>query len=416
MSPFRTRAASAFLVATLVAGVGHAQDTSITRLFRPAEFGLPASGLEVHLAAAGDGTVAFSGSGGGASASLVQYSDGFRFINNFGSHTVLDVKAAEGVGGFMVAGAEGLNFVSVGVTVSGMAINEKRQRQPGAKFHRTSNGSKIVTFASVETEGVTATRFVQSDQTGGNAQPLGASIESLPGVSRVVGFGERPQIAARDWDGDGTADRLAIPVTIETPSGNSEQSIVVVDASVSGSAADPVRLYGRSSNLLYQTIRDVVVNPDAIAFTGTTDGGVQVIAQATLDPASGAVLGVESLLLPNQGINAPYRLASLGEFGAILISPESQQIFRLGANASGGLNMSDQALTHLLGVGDVLDGFTITRLHVDPSAVTLTGDVTFYAELSDGTSGVYRMSNVPAPSTALAVAGGLLVAQRRRRR
>ena len=415
MSPFRTRAA-AVLVATLVAGVGHAQEISISRLFRPAEFGLPASGLEVHLAAAGDGTVAFSGSGGGASGSLVQFSDGFRYINNFGSHTVLDVKAAEGVGGFMVAGAEGLNFVSVGVTVSGMAINEKRQRQPGAKTHRTSNGSQIVTFASVETEGVTATRFVQSDQTGGNPQPLGASIESLPGVSRVVGFGERPQIAARDWDGDGTADRLAIPVTIETPSGTSEQSIVVVDASASGSAADPVRLYGRSSNLLYQTIRDVVVGPDALAFTGTTDGGAQVLAQATLDPASGAVLGVESLLLPNTGIDAPYRLASLGEFGAILISPESQQISRLGASATGGLNMSDQALAHLLGVGDVLDGFTITRLHVDPSAVTLTGDITFYAELSDGTSGVYRMSNVPAPSTALAVACGLLVAQRRRRR
>jgi hypothetical protein len=415
MSPFRTRAA-AVLVATLVAGVGHAQETSITRLFRPAEFGLPASGLDVHLAAAGDGTVAFSGSGGGASQSLVQFSDGFRFFNSFGSHTVLDVKAAEGVGGFMVAGAQGLNFVSVGVTVSGMAINEKRQRQPGAKTHRTSNGSQIVTFASVETEGVLATRFVQSDQTGGNPQPLGASIESLPGVSRVVGFGERPQIAARDWDGDGTSDRLAIPITIETTAGDSEQSIVVVDASASGGAADPVRLYGRSSNLLYQTIRDVVVGPDSFAFTGTTDGGAQVLSQATLDPASGAVLAVESLLLPSTGISASYRLASLGDFGAILISPESQQILRVGASAGGGLNMSDQGLAHLLGVGDLLDGFTITRLHVDPSAVTVTGDVTFYAELSDGTSGVYRMSNVPAPSTALAVAGGLLIAQRRRRR
>lgn len=416
MSPFRTRAASTLLVATLVAGVGHAQGISVNRLFRPAEFGLPASGLEVHLAAAGDGTVAFSGSGGGASGSLVQFSDGFRFINNFGPHTVLDVKAAEGVGGFMVAGAEGLNFVSVGPTVSGMAINEKRQRQPGAKTHRTSNGSQLVTFASVETEGVTATRFVQSDQTGGNAQPLGASIESLPGVSRVVGFGERPQIASRDWDGDGTSDRLAIPVTIETPAGNSEQSIVVVDASASGGSADPVRLYGRSSNLHYQTIRDVVLGHDAIALTGTTDTGAHVVSQATLDPASGAVLAVESLLLPNTGVDAPYRLASLGEFGAILISPESQQIFRLGASTSGGLNMSDQSLVHLLGVGDVLDGFTITRLHIDPSAVTATGDMTFYAELSDGTSGVYRMSNIPAPGSALAVAGGVLVAQRRRRR
>jgi hypothetical protein len=232
----------------------------------------------------------------------------------------------------------------------------------------------------------------------------------------VVGFGERPQIAARDWDGDGTTDRLAIPVTIETPAGSSEQSIVVVDASASGDATDPVRLYGRSSNLLYQTIRDVVVGPDSFAFTGTTDGGAQVLSQATLDPASGAVLAVESLLLPSTGISASYRLASLGDFGAILISPESQQILRVGASAGGGLNMSDQGLAHLLGVGDLLDGFTITRLHVDPSAVTVTGDVTFYAELSDGTSGVYRMSNVPAPSTALAVAGGLLIAQRRRRR
>lgn len=417
MSPFRTRIASTFVVATLVAGAGHAQDISTSRLFRPAEFGLPASGLEVHLAAARDGTVAFSGSGGGASGSLVQYSDGFRFINNFGSQTVLDVKAAEGVGGFMVEGAEGLNFVSVGVTVSGMAINEKRQGCcPRAKLHRTSDGSQIVTFGSFETDGVTATQFVLSDQTGGSAQPLGASLESLSGVSRVVGYGERPQIAGRDWDGDGTADRLAIPVTIETVGGALEASIVVVDASASGSGADPVRLYGRSSNLQYQAIRDVVIGQDAIVLTGTTDSGAHVVSQATLDPASGAILSVQSLLLPSTGVDAPYRLASLGAYGAILISPESQQIFRLGASASGGFDMSDQSLTRLLGVGDALDGSTITRLHVDPSGVTGAGDVTFYAELSDGTSGVYRMSNIPAPGSAIVVAGGMLLAQRRRRR
>ena len=416
MSQSRTRAASTILVATLVAAVGHAQEISITRLFRPAEFGLPASGLEVHLAAAGDGTVAFSGSGGGASGSLVQFSDGFRFINSFGSQTVKDVKAAEGVGGFMLAGVGDLNFVSEGLTPSGMAINEKRQRQPGAKHYSRNSGSHVVTFASAETDGVTATRFVQSDQQGGNPQPLGASIESLPGVSRVVGFGERPHIAARDWDGDGTSDRLAIPITIETQDGASEESIVVMDSSAAGGADDPVRLYGRSSNLRYETIRDVVLGRDAIALTGTTDDGAHVLSQATLDPASGAVIAVESRLLPNTGVDAPYRLASLGEFGAILIGPESQQIFRLGASANGGLDMTDQSLVHLLGVGDVLDGLTITRLHLDPSAVTVTGDVTFYAELSDGTSGVYRMSNVPAPSSALAVAGGLVVAHRRRRR
>jgi hypothetical protein len=87
--------------------------------------------------------------------------------------------------------------------------------------------------------------------------------------------------------------------------------------------------------------------------------------------------------------------------------------------ASGGIfTGTDPAQDAIVRAGDPLDGSTIAQLDFGPFGLNDAGQVTFWAKLADGRTGVYLATPVPEPSgtAAVAIAGVACTASRRRSR
>ena len=75
------------------------------------------------------------------------------------------------------------------------------------------------------------------------------------------------------------------------------------------------------------------------------------------------------------------------------------------------------ATNEVIGSGDALFGSTITALQFSPTSLNDPGQVAFYYELANGTTGIAVANPVPEPGSASLLLGGLLaiLVPRRRR-
>ncbi len=93
--------------------------------------------------------------------------------------------------------------------------------------------------------------------------------------------------------------------------------------------------------------------------------------------------------------------------------------FAAGLDAGGaGIFIGDgSATSEVLGNGSPLFGSTVTGLGISPTSLNDLGQVAFYYELANGTTGIAIANPVPEPSSTLllALSIGLSLARRRAR-
>ena len=77
---------------------------------------------------------------------------------------------------------------------------------------------------------------------------------------------------------------------------------------------------------------------------------------------------------------------------------------------------SDPLANKVIQTGDALNGSTVTKLTMGTDAINDSGEVVFWAQLANGTSGVYTAASVPEPASfgaMLVCMSGLLMRRRR---
>ena len=93
-------------------------------------------------------------------------------------------------------------------------------------------------------------------------------------------------------------------------------------------------------------------------------------------------------------------------FGQPLINDTGTVAFLARLDAGGfGIYTGDGSDTReVIGSGDVLFGSTVTTLQVSPTSLNDNGQVAFYYELANGTTGIAVANPVPEPSASLLAA------------
>ncbi|MFO0948717.1 MAG: hypothetical protein U1D30_22800 [Planctomycetota bacterium] len=107
-------------------------------------------------------------------------------------------------------------------------------------------------------------------------------------------------------------------------------------------------------------------------------------------------------------------------FGSVAINNKGDYAFAalLDSGISGIFTGTDPVLDKVIGIGDALDGSTVTHIAFQGSGFNDRGQIAFYADLANGRQGVYIASVPEAGSLVMlgaASAAALTLSARRRR-
>ena len=136
----------------------------------------------------------------------------------------------------------------------------------------------------------------------------------------------------------------------------------------------------------------IINNSGMVAFVGTVNGefaihttsdGIAFTRVSAIDPR------LDSEFSFNDSGQIAYKGVDTDGFGAIFTGP-------------------DLVLDRVIGTGDGLDGSTVTNVTLWPEALNGTGQIAFYALLTDGRQGVYRAD--PPSSCATDISASVAVA------
>ena len=404
----------ALAIATGVIAVGAPSAASASvnpvPLISTQEIGMPSSGLDVSVALGNDGTLAFraaGGGGGGAGGMWARTGSGVRLTlqgNNFGAGRSVSVNG-EGVVGFVrPGGAPSVadDLISYDTRVAGGVLLTIRGSDFGV--HRFVSAGKFSSWADGSTRAMAIAR------TAGDAgsppvdmlvaAPLsGGSKITIVGDLRSVGINE-----PRDMDSDDDGYAAFRGTSLAGLGG-----IYARQASSSGGVMLTVTGQNFFPGTDFVHVGAPTVSGDTVAFagrTGTGDQGVFAVNLSTgviqFRPTNNPPVPVDSRVAINRSLGLVYEdFFADGTVSAIMAT-----------------DLGGSPVQRVIGVGDVLgtNGATVSRLVFDPQGFSDVGDLAFYAELSDGSAGVFLASAVPAPGVAATLLMGatLLVPRRRR--
>jgi len=413
MRPLNHGFAAAFLI-SLVAPVVFAQGTPPERLFRMSEYGLPSSDLDVHIALSETEDLAFYATPRSGSLSVI-----IAGTARAGLRTVPPPSP-----GFSGVG------VSAGNGVTGLFERNAAAGESQFRSVNSSDGSIITIFGSnfgpngrfvatprfSDGSSPDVTSIVRTFENGAASTGLYRSSASSGNIITIVGRLEDRGISEpRDFDCDGQTDidaRTLIRATGNYSDGSTAPSMFL--ASNTGGTILTIRgeNFGPSA---FRAVQGVSLgrnaNGDVLAVGTVIDGSGAAALVTTRVSATTNLVDFSVLPLPAISADRLYRPGhnhwGNAAFAASLPDGSTDEIFVTNADRT--------SFQSLIGVGDALDGSLVSRLVFDPQGFSDAGDLAFYAELADGSAGLYQISNIPAPATALVFAGPLLMARRRRR-
>jgi hypothetical protein len=111
--------------------------------------------------------------------------------------------------------------------------------------------------------------------------------------------------------------------------------------------------------------------------------------------------------------NATGTITTIGGFDAAINNNRTVAFLTgLTGGGEGIFTTSDSGLHEVIATGDSLNGSTVTNLIFSQEGLNNNGQIAFFAQLADGTQGIFRAERVSTPPTSVpepAFAGGLLV-------
>jgi hypothetical protein len=109
----------------------------------------------------------------------------------------------------------------------------------------------------------------------------------------------------------------------------------------------------------------------------------------------------------------------LGFFGQPSINDSGTVAFEAFARGRGVFTGPDPVADKVIAFGDTLLGSTVSDVRLSPRGLNNSGEIAFYAELADGTQGIFRATPVPEPGSPLLlgrVLAGLVAWRPRKKR
>ncbi len=404
--------AAAFLI-SLVAPVVFAQGTPPERLLRMSEYGLPSSDLDVHIALSENDDLAFY---------ATPRSGSLRVVIAGAARTGLRTLPPPPPGFSGVGASAGNGFTGVFERGSGAGESQFRSVNSsdgsiitifGNNF--VPNGRFVATPRFSDSSAPDVTSIVRTLENGAASTGLYRSAASGGNIITIVGRLEDRGISdPRDYDCDGQTDldaRTLIRATGTYSDGTTAPSMFLA-SNVDGTI---ITIRGQDFGLsAFRAVQGASLgrdaNGDVLAVGTVIDGGGAAALVTTRVSATTNLVDFSVLPLPAISADRLYRpgLSHWGNatFAATLADGSTDEIFVTNAERT--------SFRPLIGVGDALDGSSISRLVFDPQGFASDGDLAFYAELADGTAGLYLISTVPAPASGLVFAGCILGLRRRR--
>lgn len=383
------RALSGLVVALGLFGSAGAVVASPTRVVDMTSFQTPGSSLDVDVALGDDGTLAFRSIGPGAVGSVYRGSilggTSITIVGDqFGQTRSLSVNP-QGDIGFVGAGGHNLYRSSGGVllTIRGDAfgISDFGMSRLGADgqfaFGGTTQGGRGL--------------FTGPSSTG--------SIITIHGLN-AAGISEPTDM---DSDGDGIGgDEVAFRAVGPTGA----PGIYAIGRG----GGTVITLTGRdflTGGTTFTDVGEPSINGDSVVFRGSLSNGEHGLYSASL--SGGVLLTVRGLSF---GEDEMPGASSVNRRRSVTWQEQSSSdtVSRIAfASLDGG------GPETLISVGDPLDGSIVTRLVYSPEAFNNFDQLAFYAELADGTAGIYLASSIPGPSVlaGLGVAGAFCARRRR---
>lgn len=215
-----------------------------------------------------------------------------------------------------------------------------------------------------------------------------------------------------DADDDGLGERIMFSgQTVASDGALSDAIFAVSTASSSRGVVLTVR--GANFSVQHEPVTGPSVDRNVYAYGGSaTATGARLIATGRFADGSTSDMPAarRTLELPSSipGALGGVAVSQIG-LAFSTLDPAGQELGIFSSSFDG------QMLPVIL-VGDALGGSIVSRLEFDPQGLNSLGQLAFYAELSDGSSGFFLASNVPAPAAASVLGLGAFIASRRRRR
>ncbi|MBY0262195.1 MAG: hypothetical protein K2Q20_07605, partial [Phycisphaerales bacterium] len=214
-----------------------------------------------------------------------------------------------------------------------------------------------------------------------------------------------------DADDDGLGERIMFGGQ-SVASGGAISNAIFAVSTASASRGAILTIRGANFSVQHEPVTGPSVDRNVFAYGGSaTNTGARLIATGRFADGS-----TSDIAAARRTLEVPSSIP--GGLGGVAVSQIGLAFSTLDAAGQelGIFSSSfDGQMLPVIRLGDALGGSSVSRLEFDPQGLNTLGQLAFYAELADGSSGFFLASNVPAPAAVSLLGAGALLASRRRR-
>jgi hypothetical protein len=381
----------------LLPAAAPAQTIDPSPIFVPADNGVPGTGLDVSVAAGGDGSFAFRASSSSGHSGVCSRTSNHSIITIVGDNFGATQSLRCGPTGEVVFSQDGppgqmgsLYTYSPGGTL--LTIQ-------GSNF-----GISSFTATGIFSDGSSRSTTFLGTTPGGS---VGLYRSSLSGGALITIVGDfLTRSISNPSSPSGSDDGLGTERCVFTGSSSATGEAGVYSTTHQGTI---ITIRGSDfGGSAFSSVRSPGLSGSTVLFAATNSAGNARLLSMSIDTSATAA---SPLFAPGTSVG-DIALSSTGLAWSLMSATGDVLSIQTGDRS-----LSNLAPHPIISLGDSLGGSTVTRLLFSSQGLNDQGQLAFFAELADGSSGFYMATGVPAPGAAalLAIGSAGLLDRRRRR-